>query len=188
MKNIRHTEKSRDSLYQDLAECLETIYELWVNGDRKLRFVVPVLCAIKLEAFINVAGKLNIKSWDGLERKLGFLEKCQIISEIKNIEFDKQKEPNKTALKIFETRNALVHPKMKISEIDEIISPAEYEVRQIQRTGIDHYLRKELNKESVTKMKKATDEFVKFWGVKWIENPEFMLQGGASSRFEAVQD
>ena len=49
-------------------------------------------------------------------------------------------------------------------------------------------MRKELNEESVTKMKKATDKFVKYWGVKWIENPEFMLQGGASSRFEAVQD
>lgn len=188
MGNIRHTEKSRDSLYRDLANCLDTIYELWINGDSKLRFVVPVLCAIKLEAFINVAGKLNIKSWDGLERKLGFLEKCRIICEIKNIDFDKEIEPNNTALKIFETRNALVHPKMKTAESDEIITQSEYEAQQTQRTGVDHHLRMELNEESVTRMKEITDQFVNFWGVKLIEDPEFLLDGGAHWRYTAAPD
>jgi hypothetical protein len=122
VKTIRHTETSRDSLYQDLTDCLEAAYELYLGGDRKYRFIVTILCAIKLEAFINVAGKLSIKSWNGLERKLGFLEKCEIICEVCGKSFDKDMEPNKTALTIFEVRNALVHPKMKTSELNELIT------------------------------------------------------------------
>ena len=72
MKPIRHTEISRDSLYPDLSVSLDTIFAAWEDGDKQLRFVIPVLCAIKLEEFVNVAGKLRLKSWNHLERQLGF--------------------------------------------------------------------------------------------------------------------
>jgi hypothetical protein len=66
MDKIRHEKTSRDSLYKDIEQNLETIFRLWAEGDNSLRFSVSILCAVKLEAFINVAGKLKINNWDNL--------------------------------------------------------------------------------------------------------------------------
>ena len=85
MKKIRHQEESRDSLYQDISDNLETICKLWRDVDRGMRFVIPILCAAKLEAFINVVGKLRVESWDSLERQLGFKEKLVVITAILRI-------------------------------------------------------------------------------------------------------
>ena len=178
----------RDSLYQDLTDNLDAIYDLWTAGDQKLRFIIPVLCAIKLEAFINVAGKLNIKSWEGLERRLGFKEKCEIICEIKNSEFNRNIEPNKSALAVFEIRNALVHPKMKTDEIDEYISQEEYEIRRNKLFVVDHHLRAELSAEKVKHLKKSADDFVQLWSTKLIPHSDYWLRGGSTGGFTLEED
>ena len=183
MMSIRHEETSRDSLYQDLTDNLEVIYGLWVAGDRKLRFILPVLCAIKLEAFINIAGKFNIKSWDNLERKLGFKDKCEIICEVKGLSFDAKAEPNKSAISVFETRNAIVHPKMKLQQINELISQEEYELRRKQMISISHHLRSELTEDEIKGMKKSAGAFVEYWGDKFVEHADYWLRGGSTGSF-----
>ena len=183
MKNIRHEEVSRDSLYQDLTDNLELVFQLWRNGERQMRFIVPVLCAIRLEAFINVVGKTKIDSWDGLERKLGFKEKCLIIGEITGKAFDADLDLNKKAIAIFDIRNALVHPKMKIEKIDEMITEEEYEARSSGYFGINHHLRSELSEEKVIALKNNTDQFIDFWGKQFLDHPEYWLRGGSTGGF-----
>jgi oligoribonuclease NrnB/cAMP/cGMP phosphodiesterase (DHH superfamily) len=184
MKNIRHEETSQDSLYRDIEQNLETIYKLWVEGDNSLRFSIPILCAAKLEAFINVAGKLKVKHWDILERKLSFSEKCKIVFSTVGVEFDRNAEPNRTAVGTFEVRNSLVHPKMKIHQIDEHISQEEYERRSDSFIRVSHPLRSELTKVLVTNLKDASDAFVTQWGLKLIDgNHDYWLKGGSTGRF-----
>ncbi|MEW8052931.1 MAG: hypothetical protein AB2792_09485 [Candidatus Thiodiazotropha sp.] len=183
MNNIRHEDISRDSLYQDLTENLEMVFKLWSNGERQLRFIIPVLCAIRLEAFINVVGKMKINSWDGLERKLGFKEKCLIIGEISDKVFDVDLDLNKKAISIFNIRNALVHPKMKLEKVDEMITQEEYEARSTYYCGINHHLRSELSIEKVTALKEITDHFIDYWGKQFLDHPEYWLRGGSTGGF-----
>ncbi|HEY6871823.1 MAG TPA: hypothetical protein VI298_03735 [Geobacteraceae bacterium] len=122
MNNIRHKETSRDSLFKDIEQNLETIFQLWAEGNNSLRFSVSILCAVKLEAFINVAGKLKVEHWDILERKLSFAEKCKIVFSTVGLVFDPNTEPNKTAVGTFGIRNSLVHSKMKHGHIDEYVA------------------------------------------------------------------
>lgn len=183
MKNIRHEETSRDSLYQDLTDNLDSVFKLWRNGERKMRFIIPVLCAIRLEAFINIVGKTKVESWDSLERKLGFKEKCLIIGEITGKEFDADLELNKKAISIFEIRNALVHPKMKLKTIDEMITEEEYKARSTGYFGVNHHLRSELNEDKVISLKKSTDQFIDFWGNHFLDHPEYWLRGGSTGGF-----
>jgi hypothetical protein len=98
MHQVRHTETSQDCLYDEVTQNLKIIYALWQGGQKTLRFAIPVLCAVKLEAFINVAGKLHVQDWDSKERKLTFRAKCKAICTTLRLEFDTESEPNKTAL------------------------------------------------------------------------------------------
>ena len=182
-KPIRHTETARDSLYQDLAISLDNIYAAWQGGEHQFRFVIPVMCAIKLEAFINVAGKLRLKTWNRLERSLAFLAKCEIIAEVMRLDFDPNIEPDKSAIKIFEIRNALVHPKLKLETTDEMISEQEYERRRDSIAGIHHHLRDELTQDTVIELKNTTDRFVELWGPKFLEHHEYWLTGGSTGGF-----
>jgi len=188
MNKIRHEDVSRDSLYQDITDNLEYVYTNWDDGERQLRFLIPVLCAIRLEAFINIAGKQRVNSWDELERKLGFKQKCLVITEILGQEFDPESEPNKTAISIFEIRNALVHPKMKLQNTDEVISQEEYERRSTGCYGIKHHLRSELSVERIVKLKELTDQFVEEWGEPWLTYPEYWLRGGSTGGFTFEQN
>ncbi len=184
MKNIRHEETSRDSLYRDIEQNLETIYTLWVEGNNSLRFSIPILCAAKLEAFVNIAGKLKVEHWDILERKLSFTEKSQIIFSTAGLVFNRNDEPNLTAVRTFEIRNSLVHPKMKLHRIDEDITQEEYERRSNSITGISHPLRSELTKTAVTCLKNASDDFVKQWGPQLLYDfPEYWLNSGSTGGF-----
>jgi len=184
MNNILHEETSRDSLYKDIEQNLETIFKLWVNGDNSLRFSVSILCAVKLEAFINVAGKLKVDHWDILERKLSFTEKCQIIFSTVDLVFDQNIEPNKTAVGAFEIRNSLVHPKMKLGHVNEYVSQEEYERRSTNFTAPLHHLRSELTKDKVNKLKDSSDAFITQWGVKLLDGyPDYWLTGGSTGGF-----
>ena len=184
MNNIRHEETSRDSLYKDIEQNLETIFRLWAAGNIGLRFSVSILCAVKLEAFINVAGKLKVEHWDILERKLSFAEKCRIVFSTVGLVFDPNTEPNKTAVSTFEIRNSLVHPKMKLGHIDEHVSQEEYERRSNSFPGLTHHLRSELTKEKVTQLKESTDAFVTQWGAKLLDgHPDYWLTGGSTGGF-----
>ena len=184
MSDIRHQETSRDSLYEDISLNLETIYSLWAGGNKSLRFSIPILCAAKLEAFINAAGKLKIAHWDILERKLSFKEKCQIIFSSVGLVFDPAAKPNKTSIGIFEIRNSLVHPKMKLDHIDEYITQEEYERRNSNFIGNMHHLRSELTKEKVIHIKTSSDSFTSEWGMKLFDGqPDYWLSGGATRFF-----
>jgi len=184
MNNIRHEETSRDSLYKDIEQNLETIFRLWVEGDKALRFSVAILCALKLEAFINVAGKLKTEHWDILERKLSVAEKCKIVFSEVGLVFDPDAEPNKTAIGTFEIRNSLVHPKMKLGHIDEYVSQEEYERRKNSFPGLPHHLHSELTKEKVTQLKDSADAFVTQWGEKLLDgDPHYWLTGGSTGGF-----
>ena len=188
MNNIRHVETSRDSLYKDIEQNLETIFRLWAAGNIGLRFSVSILCAVKLEAFINVAGKLKVEHWDVLERKLSFGEKCKIVFSTVGLVFDPNTEPNKTAVSTFEIRNSLVHPKMKLGHIDEHVSQEEYERRSNSFLGLTHHLRSELTEEMVTQLKESTDEFVTQWGAKLFDgHPDYWLTGGSTGGFTFEQ-
>ncbi len=184
MNGIRHEETSRDSLYKDIEQNLENIYVLWTEGNTSFRFSIPILCAAKLEAFINVAGKLKVKHWDILERKLSFAEKCKVVFSTVGLAFDPSIEPNKTAISTFEIRNALVHPKMKLDQIDESISQEEYERRSNSFPGVLHHLRSELTKEKVEQLKNTGDAFVNQWGPALLDgNPHYWLTGGSTGGF-----
>lgn len=185
MKNIRHQEVSRDSLFKDLEMNLETIYGLWANGDNSLRFSIPILCAAKLEAFINVAGKLKVEHWDIFERKLSFAEKCKVACSVVHLAFDPNVEPNKAAIATFEIRNSLVHPKMKLSRIDERVTSEEYERRRTQLDPrFSHHLRSELTNERVAAIKTNSDTFVVHWGKKLLDDhPDYWLAGGSTGGF-----
>jgi hypothetical protein len=184
MNNIRHEETSRDSLYKDIEQNLETIFQLWAEGNIGLRFSVSILCAVKLEAFINVAGKLKVEHWDILERKLSFAEKCKIVFSTVGLPFDPNTEPNKTAVSTFDIRNSLVHPKMKLGHIDEHVSQEEYEQRSNRFRGLTHHLRSELTKEKVTQLKQSTDAFITQWGAKLLDGyPDYWLTGGSTGGF-----
>ncbi len=184
MDNIRHEETSRDSLYKNLELNLDQIYKFWLEGEKSLRFSIPMLCAAKLEAFINVAGKLKVEHWDILERKLSFAEKCQIIFAAVGLVFDPATEPNKTAIITFEIRNSLVHPKMKLGRIDEYVSQEEYERRSNSFSGVIHHMRSELTPEKVKQLKETSNAFVSEWGPKLLDgNPHYWLTGGSTGGF-----
>jgi hypothetical protein len=187
MNTIRHEETSRDSLFKDVEQNLETIFHLWADGNISLRFSVAILCAVKLEAFINVAGKLKMEHWDILERKLSFAEKCKMVFSTVGLTFDPDAEPNKTAVATFDIRNSLVHPKMKLAQIDEQISREEYERRSNNFPEVLHHLRSELTKERVTKLKEAVDAFVNQWGNGLLDgHPDYWLTGGSTGGFTLV--
>ena len=190
MKNIRHEETSRDSLYRDIEQNLETVFQLWADGNSSLRFSVAILCAVKLEAFMNIAGKLKLDHWDILERKLSFTEKCKLVFSTVGLVFDPNTEPNKTAISVFEIRNALVHPKMKLGHIDEFVSQDEYERRRNSYPGVLHHLRSELTKEKVANIKELADAFINQWGEKLLdEEPSYWLNSGSTGgyTFEATK-
>jgi len=86
-------------------------------------------------------------------------------------------EPNKSAISVFETRNAIVHPKMKTQRINDLISQEEYELRRKQMLGISHHLRSELTEEAIKCMKKSADAFVEFW------HADYWLRGGSTGSF-----
>ncbi|MEM9556095.1 MAG: hypothetical protein AAGC60_17695 [Acidobacteriota bacterium] len=185
--SIRHLGHSRGTLYLEIEENLERIYELWRKEEGNLRFLVPVLCALKLEAFINAAGKLKVPDWNSQERK-PFKEKCKAVSEAVSLEFDPNIEPNRTALAIFRTRNSLVHPKMRLKKFDEAISQPEYErkVRARDFGSEEHPLRSELTGERVAQLKDASDEFVLEWGPKFFDgNPRHWLMWGSAGEFSS---
>jgi hypothetical protein len=189
MSNIRHEEISRDSLYKDIDQNLDTVFELWRTGNKSIRFAIPILCAAKLEAFINVAGMLHIKHWDILERKLAFVEKGKIVCAAVGFVFDAAVEPNKSAVLIFETRNALVHPKMKLKRINESISHEEYERRRENIIGVSHNLRSELTQDKIVHLKETTEAFVEVWGTKLLEGvPDYWLGRGSTGGFRLEKD
>jgi hypothetical protein len=184
MSSVRHEETSRDSLFKDIEANLETIYTLWTNGNQGLRFSIPILCAAKLEAFINVAGKLKVQHWDIFERKLSFWEKCKVVFSAVGLSFDPNSEPNKTAIAIFDIRNALVHPKMKLEQIDESISHEEYDRRRNSFSGVLHHLRTELTREKLEQIKNASNAFVLQWGAGLLDGiPDYWLTGGSTGGF-----
>ncbi len=184
MNNIRHEETSRDSLYEDIKQNLDTIYALWAEGNNSLRFSIPILCAAKLEAFINVAGKLKVEHWDILERKLSFTEKCQIVFAAVGVVFDPTTKLNKAAIATFEIRNSLVHPKMKLNRIDEYVSQEEYERRSSSFLGVSHPLRSKLTRKEVEQIKSTSELFVVEWGPKLLDNaPYYWLTGGSTGGF-----
>lgn len=184
MNRIRHVEQSRDSLYEDISSALERLVALWQGGERQLRFAIPVLCALRLEAFVNVAGKINIQDWDKKERNLSFLSKCEAICSARKLAFDRALEPNCTAIRIFELRHELVHPKMVTDSLDEIISDAEYEHRSTAFMGVEHPLRAELSPAVVENLAKSTQTFFDTWSKPWLgEHPEYWLRWGSTGGF-----
>ena len=184
MSDIRHQETSRDSLYEDIKKNLDTIYELWLEGKKSFRFSIPILCAATLEAFINVAGRLKVEHWDILERKLSFAEKCHIVFAAVGLVFDPAAEPNKSAIAIFEIRNSLVHPKMKLGRIDEFVSQEEYERRRANSSGVSHHLRSELTEARVTQLRETSNTFVLSWGPKLLDGePDYWLGRGSTGEF-----
>ena len=184
MNHIRHEETSYDSLFRDIEQNLETIYELWTEGNTSLRFSIAILCAVKLEAFINIAGKLKREDWDSRERKVSFEEKCRMVFITSGLAFDHSVEPNKSAIQMFQIRNALVHPKMKLDRIREHISNYEYERRSNAFSGVSHPLRSELTPEQITHLKCTSDAFVSEWGPKLLDGtPDCWLGGGSTGGF-----
>lgn len=184
MANIRETQISRDSLYRELEISLETIYAQYLEGDKVLRFTVAILCAAKLEAFINICGKRNLNCWDELEQSLSFKAKCQILAEIKGLEFDQAIEPNQTALAVFRIRNQIVHPKMAIESIDREITQEEYEARRgMRETGVMHPLKAELTPKYIEQITIRADEFIAHWGCKFMDDAEYWLSSGGTGRF-----
>jgi hypothetical protein len=184
MSSVHHIEDSRDCLYDEVSQNLETVYSLWLGGQSNLRFAIPVLGAVKLEAFINVAGKLNVPDWDSQERRLTFKAKCKSICSILAIGFDTTAEPNKTALEVFEIRNSLVHPKMHIGRTDERISEEEYEKRRAAMLGVEHPLRSSLTANRVTELKTACDAFTLQWGSKLLGGQaDYWLRWGSTGGF-----
>ena len=184
MNTIRHQITSRDSLYEELSANMTTVRELWANGNRTLRFSIPILCAAKLEAFINVAGRLHVEDWDNRERKLTFKKKCQVIFASQSVQFDASIEPIRTALEIFELRNELVHPKMLVEESDEEISMEEYHRRQTALLGVAHPLRASLNKKCILRLLDSTEEFVALFGNRLLRGaPEYWLGRGATGTY-----
>ena len=180
MNEIRHQATEKDHLYQELTESLEKVYEIWQEGNTSMKYLVPALCAIRLEAFINIAGKIHINMWNSLERKLGFKEKCGIISEILKIEWDESLDINKSAFQIFEIRNALVHPKMKLKITDKYISQEEYDEHNISiKPWLMHSLRSDLTKEKLIEIMDSTEAFIEHWKNPFLKNePEYWLRKG----------
>jgi len=184
MHKIHHTETSRDCLFDEVTQNLETIYALWLGGQKTLRFAIPVLCAVKLEAFINVAGKLHVQDWDSKERNLTFQAKCKAICTILQLEFDAETEPNKSALEAFAVRNSLVHPKMHVEEIDELISYEEYNRRSDTTLGFEHPLRSELTEERIMMLRNGCNNFTKHWGSSLLHGqPDYWLSRNSTGGF-----
>jgi hypothetical protein len=189
MSEVHHSEESRDCLYDEASENLETVYALWQQGQSNLRFAVPVLCAVKLEAFINVAGKLNVSAWDEQERKLSFKGKCKAVCAILKLEFASGDQPNKTALEVFQVRNSLVHPRMHLARTSEHISQREYERRSVAMLGVEHPLRSALTAGHVTALKNASEAFVLQWGARMLNGaPEYWLRWGSTGSFTFPSD
>lgn len=184
MTEIHHSEVSRDCLYDEVSQNLEAIYAIWENGQVNLRFTIPVLCAVKLETFINVAGKLHVEDWERSERKLSFKVKCEKVCGVLGLVFDAKTEPNKAAIETFEIRNSLVHPQMHIEQTDERINYAEYERRRNMIPGVEHPLRSRLTPEVVRATKTACDAFVNEWGRTFLKGqPEYWLGWGSTGGF-----
>lgn len=184
MSNIRHVEQSRDSLYEDISSSLERLVLLWQGGETQLRFAIPVMCALRLEAFINVCGKINVQDWDKKERRLAFLSKCEAICSARRLAFDPSIEPNRTALRIFSLRHELVHPKMVTAQLDEVISESEYDRRSSTFQGIDHPLRAELSPNLIQGIVTSTQAFFEAWARPWLgEHPEYWLRWGSTGGF-----
>lgn len=184
MKDIRHEEFSREHFYQDLANSLDYLAEAYYQkGNNHLRFIIPIICAAKLEAFINIAGKLNIGCWDEIERNLSFKKKCLIICEKLKKAFDPKIEPNKTVIYIFKIRNDLVHPKLLLKETDELINEEEYDRRSTSYNGVNHPLRSNLNEKQIKDLISRSNKFIDFWGKEFFENPGYMLRTGSTGSF-----
>lgn len=184
MTDIRHTEASRDSLYQELTDTLERLCVLWKGGENQFRFIIPVICALRLEAFINVAGKLNVPDWDAKERRLSFAKKCMAICTELKIAFDPSIKPNVTAIQLFELRNELVHPKMVTGLLDELISQQEYECRQNEFAGVTHPLRDYLLPPAVDHLVEATENFFQLWAKPMLQGyPHYWLRWGSTGGF-----
>ena len=187
MSEVHHSEESRDCLYNEASENLETIYAVWQQGRGNLRFAIPVLCAVKLEAFINVAGKLHLANWDKQERDLSFDKKCKAVCGMLKLEFASDVEPNKTAVEVFEVRNSLVHPKMLLARTNEHISQQEYERRSTTMLGPEHPLRSALTPGRVTALRDATNAFVAYWGARMFDGvPEYWLRWGSTGSFKPL--
>jgi hypothetical protein len=172
MSEVHHSEESRDCLYNEASDNLETIFALWQEGRGNLRFAIPVLCAVKLEAFINVAGKLHLSNWDKQERKLSFSAKCKAVCGTLRLEFASAIEPNRTAVEVFEVRNSLVHPKMILARTNERISQKEYERRSTTMLGPEHPLRSALTPARVVALMEATNAFVAHWARECLMAPQ----------------
>jgi len=184
MTAIRHTEDSRDSLYQEITDALERLCVLWKGGENQFRFIIPVICALRLEAFINVAGKLNVPDWDAKERQLSFAKKCLAICAELKIAFDPSIEPNITAIRLFELRNELVHPKMVVGSLNELISQQEYERRQNEFAGVSHPLREQLLPPAVDHLIQSTENFFQQWAKPMLRGePHYWLTWGSTGGF-----
>ena len=175
MMNIFSEETSRDSLYRNLTDNLEFVFQQWRDGERQLLFIIPVLCAIRLDAFINAIGKMKIGSWNSLEGKLGFMEKCLLIGGITGRKFDPDLELNKMAISIFDIKNALVPPTMKLTMRYGMFTGEGYEPPSACLCGMNHHLRSELNEEKVLSLKECTDHFIEFWGHQFLDQPDSWL-------------
>lgn len=184
MTTIRHTEDSQDTLYQELTDSLERICVLWKGGENQFRFIIPVICALRLEAFINVAGKLNVPDWDAKERRLSFANKCSAICAELKIAFDPSVEPNVTAIRLFKLRNELVHPKMVVGSLNESISQQEYERRQREFAGVSHPLREQLLPPAVDHLIQSTERFFQQWAKPMLGgDPYCRLRWGSTGGF-----
>jgi len=184
MATIRHTEDSRDSLYQEVTETLERLCVLWKGGEKQFRFIIPVICALRLEAFINVAGKLNVSDWDSKERRLSFSKKCTAICTQLKMTFEPSVEPNLTAIRLFELRNELVHPKMVTGSLNELIPQQEYERRQNAFAGVRHPLRTQLLPSAVDHFVQSTEAFFQLWAKPMLRGePHYWLGWGSTGGF-----
>lgn len=186
VNTVHHEETSRDSFFQEITDNLEYVFGLFQTEKerRNVRFIIPILCAAKLECFVNVAGKKNIESWDKIER-LAFKAKCLKIADALKIEFDTNLELNKSAIEVFEIRNELVHPKMRIHETDEMISQQEYETRSNGNYSnkANHPLRAELTNERIAQIKQSTDAFIDHWGKPFLTHPDYWLRTGSTGSY-----
>jgi hypothetical protein len=98
--------------------------------------------------------------------------------------FDRNVEPNKSAIQIFQIRNDVVHPKMKLDRIDKHISNDEYERKSNAFNCVSHPLRTELTQEQIIHLKCNSDAFVSKWGPKLLDGaPAYWLAGGSTGGF-----
>jgi hypothetical protein len=137
-KEVLYKEILRDNLFRDIECMLNEAYSITKNDLlTSMNYAIPVFCALRLEAFANIAGTELYEEWDEIERKLSFKAKMNFLAKIINQKINWSIEPEQTSIRIFKIRNEIAHPKSHKKVFSDVIPLKEAEDRMYNQNPLE---------------------------------------------------